>query len=711
MSQTMNEMASQEISKNNGRDGFMERKPSEEVEALKHAFSDSDQKQNIQPTIVKSVLGGCVPLNLIQGINKNLLDNQKVFVEAYKKLVRIVLRPKLSTLEHHLIAMYGIKNSDLSPGSGAYNWYENEKKKWEMDEKNAQEFLRNPLSDLEPVLKRLKLSKDDLKKLFIESEVDKFEIDETRNIPPAVLRAMEKLGLFRMKFPIEHNGLGFSQMMYAPIIQEVISASESLGIITSVENSLSQGCIGFGTKEQQNFLLSEVGSGKLVAFGLTEPHSGTDALRGMKTTAHQRADGKWILNGQKVYITCTHIASYAFVMAKVDIKGKLKPTGFILKLPFSINDSVSDREKKSSELRKEGLDISIPLYLSTVKGSYQARIDFNNYVLPSLPIDIVLGGKERLGKAAELIVAGLSLGRVGFGPICTQLARESRDENLNYQISRNVFPQYGGTLADVPIVRTHDAEIESEYAQSKAASDLITAFIDKYGTGGNGIAEAALLKILASEANQKIARRVKTLMGGAGNAVGHISGTELRERNSEVWVIGEGTVDVLRQLVVGAALKDFEKDGKAVLNFFNRKDRVSFWADVIPAVIRFTKRMFSFQKGSLSLSDALWLQFQSKCLALKVSLLGLKYGDDLELRQRELVRMHGAIEGIVAIAIAQDKLNTSKVSERTRLALTKAIINSKEKVKENLSKLTLRQHKEDELDDKLVKAAIEEVRK
>lgn len=682
-------------------------KPSDEVEALKEAFAG--QRQGIQPQIVRSILGGCVPLNLIRDIDKNLPQDKKTFVEAYKQLVSIAMRPKLSILDHHLIAMYGLKSSEFKAHSNAYNWYEDKKRKWELDETKAQEFLNNIPSNLELVLDRLKLSKKDLKELFLKPLVDKFEIDETREISIQVLEIMDKLGLFRLKFPTEHNGLGFSQMMYSPIIQEVIRASESLGIITSVENSLSERCIRFGTKEQQEFLFSEVGKGKLVAFGLTEPQSGTDALGGMKATAHQGPDGRWILNGQKVYITCAHIASYAFIMAKVDINGKLKPTGFILKLPFTIKDSIQERERKSNELKKDGLDISIPIYLSTVKGSYQAWIDFNNYALPPLPIELVLGGEKRLGKAAELIVSGLSLGRVGFGPICTELARESRDANLSYQISRKVFPQYGGTLADVPIVKSHDAELESEYAQAEVVSDLITAFIDKYGGGGNGISEAALIKILASEANQKISRRVKTLMGGAGNVVGHVSGTELRERNSEVWVIGEGTVDVLRQLVVGAALKDFEKDGKAVLNFLNRSGKSSFWRDVIPAVTRFIKRMLSYEKGVLNFFDALWLQIQSKLLALKVSLLGLKYGDDLELKQRELVRMHGIVEGIVSVAIVQNELNTAQMSERKRLALRKAIINSKEKIKDNLSKLTLSPNKEDKLDDKIVKAAVEEV--
>jgi alkylation response protein AidB-like acyl-CoA dehydrogenase len=706
MASTVTRIVPQGTSQNKGRNGSGERKLSDEAQALKQSFSDERQ----QPGIVRSILGGCAPLNLIREIDRNLTGSEKTFVEAYRKLVSIAIRPKLSILDHHLIAMYGVRSSELKSGSGACSWYEDTKRKWEINESRAQDFLINIPLDLEVVLERLKLSKKDLKELFAKPVVDKFEIDESREIPTQVLEIWDKLGLFRLKFPTEHNGLGFSQMMYSPIIQEVIRASESLGIITSVENSLSERCIRFGTKEQQEFLFSEVGKGKLVAFGLTEPQSGTDALRGMKATAHQDANGRWILNGAKLYITCAHIASYAFVMAKVDINGKLKPTGFILQLPFSIKNSLSERDRKLNELRKDGLDISLPIYLSTVKGSYQARMDFNNYALPPLPIDLVLGGKERLGKAAELIVAGLSLGRAGFGPICTELARESRDENLSYQLQRNVFPQYGGTLADVPIVRSHDADIEAELAQAEVVSDLITAFIDKYGTGGNGISEAALVKILASEANQKIARRVKTLMGGAGNAVGHISGTELRERNSEVWVIGEGTVDVLRQLVVGAALKDFEKDGKAVLNFLNRSGKSSLWHDVIPAVTRFIKRMLSYEKGALNFWDALWLQMQSKLLALKVSLLGLKYGDDLELKQRELVRMHGAVEGIVSVAVAQNELNTTQIPERKRLALRKAIINSKEKIKDNLSKLTLSPNKEDKLDDEIVSAAIEEIK-
>ena len=140
---------------------------------------------------------------------------------------------------------------------------------------------------------------------FAEKEIRPhvMEWDEIQHFPRDLFLKMGELGLLGVFIPQEYGGSGFSYFEYVTAIVEISKVCGSIGLSMAAHNSLCTGHIYYhGTKEQKEKYLPKLASGQsLGAWGLTEPNTGSDAMR-MKCTA-KKTDGGWILNGTKCWIT------------------------------------------------------------------------------------------------------------------------------------------------------------------------------------------------------------------------------------------------------------------------------------------------------------------------------------------------------------------------------------------------------------------------
>jgi alkylation response protein AidB-like acyl-CoA dehydrogenase len=118
-----------------------------------------------------------------------------------------------------------------------------------------------------------------------------------------IVRQMGELGLFGLPFPESVGGSGGDFLSYCIAIEEISRADAGVGITLEAAVSLGASPIcNFGTKEQKERWLPDLLAGrKLWAFGLTEPGAGSDA--GGTRTRAQLADGDWVINGSKQFIT------------------------------------------------------------------------------------------------------------------------------------------------------------------------------------------------------------------------------------------------------------------------------------------------------------------------------------------------------------------------------------------------------------------------
>src|SRR5215210_8503702 len=161
------------------------------------------------------------------------------------------------------------------------------------------------------------------------------ERDKTHEFPHDIIEKMAALGLMGVPFSEDYGGSGGDTISYAIGVEEISRADGSLGLTLAAHTSLGASPFYlFGTPEQKKKYLPPLASGKMIgAFGLTEPHAGSDA--GGTRTVGVRDDGGWVINGSKLYMTSGRIAGVMVITAKTDpnATGSKGITSFIVENP------------------------------------------------------------------------------------------------------------------------------------------------------------------------------------------------------------------------------------------------------------------------------------------------------------------------------------------------------------------------------------------
>ena len=129
------------------------------------------------------------------------------------------------------------------------------------------------------------------------------ELDEKESFSIEITKQMGDLGLFGMVVPEKFGGHGMDNLSYIIAVEELARVDGSQAATIAAHNSLGIGPIlNFGKKEKKEKYLPKLCTGEyLWAFGLTEADAGSDS-RASKTRGELK-DGKWNINGSKLFIT------------------------------------------------------------------------------------------------------------------------------------------------------------------------------------------------------------------------------------------------------------------------------------------------------------------------------------------------------------------------------------------------------------------------
>ncbi len=138
-------------------------------------------------------------------------------------------------------------------------------------------------------------------------------------IPEDVIADMRRLGLFGMTLPARYGELELNASEEVQVVFALCCAAPAFRGHVGANNSLGgRALLWGGTEEQKNRYLPRIAAGELpTAFALTEPSTGSDAVA-LKTRAGRRADGCWVINGGKRYITGACDADRITVVAPTD---------------------------------------------------------------------------------------------------------------------------------------------------------------------------------------------------------------------------------------------------------------------------------------------------------------------------------------------------------------------------------------------------------
>jgi acyl-CoA dehydrogenase len=357
---------------------------------------------------------------------------------------------------------------------------------------------------------------------FVETRLQPIEkqVEDSDEIPAAIVREMAALGLFGLPFPEEYGGAGAGDFGYCLALEQFGRTSAAFSNLIGAHTSIGSMSIYLGgTDEQKRRYLPDLTAGrKLAAFSLTEPSSGSDAAS-IQTTA-RKDGGRWLLNGTKIWVTNGPIADVVVVYAANDrAKG---PRGGIT--AFIV-------EKGFTGFRVGKIDEKMGL-----RGSKTGELIFEDCEVPD---ENVLGGEAGTGfrtalGALDIGRVSLAAGAVGTSQYLLELgiAHAKRRKQFGQPIGANQAIQW--MLAD-SAVEIHAARLMVYDAAAKLDRGLRVS------------REAAMVKVYASELANRVADRVLQIHGGMGYMKD--SPVERAYRDARILRIYEGTSEVQRMII------------------------------------------------------------------------------------------------------------------------------------------------------------------
>ncbi|MBS5703282.1 MAG: acyl-CoA dehydrogenase [Butyricicoccus pullicaecorum] len=351
------------------------------------------------------------------------------------------------------------------------------------------------------------------------------EIDAEERYPFETVEKMRKLGMMGIQFPKEVGGSGGDTICYSIAIEEASKFCGTTGCIISSHATLGAWPIfKYGTAEQKEKWLRPLVSGKATgAFGLTEPNAGTDSAA-QQTTAVKQADGTWLLNGSKVFITGGGIADTYVIFAMTDkSKGNHGISAFIV-----------DKDDAGFKIGKIEHKMGI-------RGSQTSELIFEDVVLPA---DRLLG-KENGG--FKIAMTTLDGGRIGIASQALGIAQGALDQAVKYMKER---VQFGKTLDKFQGLQWMVADMATKI---EAARLLVRRAAFNKDNGLPYTKEAAMAKLFAAETAMEVTTKCVQLYGGYGYIREYPM--ERMMRDAKITEIYEGTSQVQRMVIAGQILR------------------------------------------------------------------------------------------------------------------------------------------------------------
>jgi acyl-CoA dehydrogenase len=370
----------------------------------------------------------------------------------------------------------------------------------------------------------------------------------------AVVRKLGAAGWLRYTVPAAYGGAHEKlDVRSLCIARETLARISGLADISFAMQGLGSGPITlFGSDALKERYLRRVGAGEAIAaFAISETEAGSD-IAAMQTTA--RLDrNNYIIDGEKTWISNGGIADFYVVFCRLESEktpaSRRKPK----------DPEIDEAVPEASGVRPQFIALvvgpgdsgfSIAERIETLAPHPLARIRFENCRVPA---DRVVGES---GQGLKVALATLDVFRSTVGAAALGFARRALDEALAHVSNRRLF---GQALRDFQLTQARIAQMATSI---DASALLVYRAAWARDNGAPRITrEAAMAKMFATEAAQRVIDDALQLLGGRGVVAGHP--VEQLYREIRALRIYEGTTEVQQLVIASQVLDGYAKQESA----------------------------------------------------------------------------------------------------------------------------------------------------
>lgn len=343
-------------------------------------------------------------------------------------------------------------------------------------------------------------------------------IDKDNKFPRDLWPAMGALGLHGITVEEEFGGTGLGYLEHTIAVEEISRASASVGLSYGAHSNL---CVNqlrrWGNRDQKDKHLPKLVSGEhLGSLAMSEPSAGSDVVS-MRLKA-EAAQGGYLLNGNKMWITNAPTADTLLVYAKTDPHGGSKGITAFLITPDM--DGFSTAQK----LDKLGM-----------RGSDTCELVFEDCFVSD---ENVVGD---VGQGAEILMSGLDYERVVLSGISIGIMQAVMDTVLPYIHERK---QFGKSIGEFQLMQGKLADMYVTLSTARAYTYAVAAACDR---GETTRKDAAGCILYAAEKATQVALEGIQILGGNGYINDYPTGRFLRD--AKLMEIGAGTSEIRRWLI------------------------------------------------------------------------------------------------------------------------------------------------------------------
>ena len=334
-------------------------------------------------------------------------------------------------------------------------------------------------------------------------------MDEAQKIDSGIVKKLFDMGLMGIEVPETYQGSGLSFFTAVLAVEAISQVDPSVGVMVDVQNTLvNNAFLRWGSDSLKKKYLPQLATGKVGSYCLSESSSGSDAFA-LKTKAAKK-DGKYILNGQKLWITNAGEAEIFIVLANLNPElGYKGITAFIVERGFK-GFSVSKKENKLG-----------------IRASSTCELVLDNC---EVPFENLLGEE---GKGYKVAIETLNEGRIGIGAQMLGLSEAALHHSIEYTKTRQ---QFNKPIASFQGMQFQIAQMAIDVETSKLMVYNAARLKD---AGKDFVREAAMAKYHSSQVAERVASLAVECLGGYGFVKDYP--VEKLYRDAKIGKIYEGT--------------------------------------------------------------------------------------------------------------------------------------------------------------------------